>query len=223
MAKSDRRLSMKWRAYQYQTGVYAVLLPGTMAVKIGWSANMGQRLENYTTSFPFTPRLVGIVPGASSKTEKKIHKQLDEYRLRGEWFLWCDGVRDFIADHFYLHDYTICDRSVDELPIREPIASDEQDGVIDMLDALHKSFNEMSPSLRRLVSIDGDKALTFEDIALLFRKKPYGVHDGRWKTALSRLCNRLKAHGDEHLHDAILAKYKSRKLPVDLSSWSKVS
>lgn len=64
-------------------------------VKVGYTANMKQRFKKYVTENPFPLKVLGIINGGYD-VEKKIHKQLETWWHRGEWFTYNIVVRDLI-------------------------------------------------------------------------------------------------------------------------------
>lgn len=76
--------------------VYFIEAVGTHRIKIGFSANPSQRLRSLQTGSPYKLRILATIQ-ANEHTEKEIHEQFDEYRLDGEWFHACKGLRTFIS------------------------------------------------------------------------------------------------------------------------------
>lgn len=66
-------------------------------IKIGFSANVNDRLRKLSTQnvLPFT--VIGIIDG-SKKLERAIHHKLAEHRNNGEWFSDCDAVRSVVNE-----------------------------------------------------------------------------------------------------------------------------
>lgn len=69
--------------------VYVVHAIGTGMVKIGWTVGAGRvlgRVAEMQTGCPVALEVVHTVPHAPIATEKALHKELDSFRVRGEWF-----------------------------------------------------------------------------------------------------------------------------------------
>ncbi len=68
------------------TFIYLIHDPVGRALKIGRSANPIQRLANLQTAHPRSNlKLLGMF-AAKSYIEQDLHKELEEFRLNGEWF-----------------------------------------------------------------------------------------------------------------------------------------
>lgn len=65
--------------------VYFVHNPSLNAVKVGTSSNVPARLAALKTASPTPLCLLGTAIG-DAKEERRIHRDLAEYRLEGEWF-----------------------------------------------------------------------------------------------------------------------------------------
>jgi len=77
--------------------VYFVEATGLDLVKIGFARNVAARLADLQCASPVTLRLLGTVPGGI-EVERFFHKDLAEYRVRGEWFALNDRLREYIAN-----------------------------------------------------------------------------------------------------------------------------
>jgi hypothetical protein len=55
------------------------------AIKIGYSSSPEKRLKELQTGYPDALKILLMIPG-DEKTERIIHRQLKEFRLKGEWF-----------------------------------------------------------------------------------------------------------------------------------------
>ena len=60
-------------------------------VKIGWSYDPKNRIDQLQTANPAKLCLLGSYPG-SEGDERELHKSLSKHRVRGEWFKPCDEV-----------------------------------------------------------------------------------------------------------------------------------
>lgn len=54
-------------------------------VKIGFTTNLKQRLDDYKTYVPVEMVLIGSLRG-TRRYEKLLHTKFSEHRIRGEWF-----------------------------------------------------------------------------------------------------------------------------------------
>lgn len=61
-------------------------------IKIGYSADVKRRMHDLATAAPQRLTLIAAIDGAA-QLERAIHKHLDEYRIKGEWFADCPAVR----------------------------------------------------------------------------------------------------------------------------------
>jgi len=56
-------------------------------IKIGYSSNLKQRLNDLKVSSPYGMDLIGTIKSPDAKgLESKIHKRLEAKRIQGEWF-----------------------------------------------------------------------------------------------------------------------------------------
>jgi hypothetical protein len=77
-------------------GVYFAETEGL--VKIGLSAHIAFRLEDLRCACPFEITLLHFERGYERRDERRLHRQFDEYRVRGEWFR-CEGeLLSFLVD-----------------------------------------------------------------------------------------------------------------------------
>ena len=56
-------------------------------IKIGWTANLKERLANLQSANPAELVLLGSRSGTQEQ-EKELHARFASQRLRGEWFSW---------------------------------------------------------------------------------------------------------------------------------------
>ncbi|WP_256849204.1 GIY-YIG nuclease family protein, partial [Pantoea sp. Ft+CA_17] len=61
-------------------------------IKIGFTADLRQRLRVFRSTLLGDVRLIGSVPGAR-KLESEIHKRLKDHRVGGDWFKACPEVQ----------------------------------------------------------------------------------------------------------------------------------
>jgi hypothetical protein len=65
-------------------------------IKVGYTSNNPtNRKRSMETGNPHGIVLIGTVNG-TREHEEKIHKQLQKYCVRGEWFRDCEAVRDYV-------------------------------------------------------------------------------------------------------------------------------
>jgi len=73
------------------TCVYAIGDADQRFVKIGYSANMDSRFRSIQASCPLELRILQTWPGGA-ELEDELHKHFADYRRRGEWFEFPDGL-----------------------------------------------------------------------------------------------------------------------------------
>ena len=78
-------------------GYIYFILSGDTHVKIGYSANMDIRLAALQSANPFELKLYRMVEGTVAK-ERELHARFKHLRVRGEWFLWCDEIKQAIRE-----------------------------------------------------------------------------------------------------------------------------
>ena len=71
--------------------VYFVRCGHDGPVKIGYTGDIVQRLTTFGVAWPYPPILLALITGDVAR-EKQIHRQLLQYRMRGEWFEASDEV-----------------------------------------------------------------------------------------------------------------------------------
>lgn len=75
--------------------VYFLLFPASKQVKIGFTTQLEKRLRAYATHNAESFQLLKTIKGTIS-LEKDIHKKLQHYRAKKEFFHWCEPVETFI-------------------------------------------------------------------------------------------------------------------------------
>jgi len=78
--------------------VYFVQAGAGGPIKIGYAkSDWRGRVKTLQTAIPvtLTPLLVVM---ACQGTEREMHETFAPYRLRGEWFAWCQGSRQIVAN-----------------------------------------------------------------------------------------------------------------------------
>ncbi len=81
------------RAARERVYFVQMVLPGDIGgpIKIGFAADVPDRLRQLQTASPYEIRLIVSVPGGESR-EVEIHNRLQAARIRGEWFQPKDSV-----------------------------------------------------------------------------------------------------------------------------------
>ena len=74
---------------------YVYFIKSKNSVKIGISNNPKQRLKSLQTANPNKLHIIGYVNGDICK-EKKIQADLRKYSISGEWFKYCNKVKEYI-------------------------------------------------------------------------------------------------------------------------------
>lgn len=64
-------------------------------IKIGYTANLKNRMHGFKTSLPLPVDLLASIYG-TTKTEKHIHEKFARHREQGEWFRRDNELLDFI-------------------------------------------------------------------------------------------------------------------------------
>lgn len=67
--------------------VYFVQAEDGGPVKIGFSRFPENRLQELQNAHHSRLRIIGLIPDGSRADEKKLHREFESQRLRGEWFL----------------------------------------------------------------------------------------------------------------------------------------
>lgn len=66
-------------------------------IKIGFTRGKPrQRLKTLATANPLPVDLIATMPG-SQELEMELHERFGEFRIRGEWFVFSDPIRAYIA------------------------------------------------------------------------------------------------------------------------------
>ena len=66
------------------------------AIKIGKANDPKRRLGGIQTGTARPLSLLGVVPGGR-RMERRIHREFQAHRLRGEWFADCAEIRSYIS------------------------------------------------------------------------------------------------------------------------------
>lgn len=67
-------------------------------IKIGTAGDVDTRLKSIQTGLPWPVRKLLLIKGGRG-TERELHEQFSEYRLRGEWFVRSSAILEYIAEH----------------------------------------------------------------------------------------------------------------------------
>lgn len=82
--------------YEHVSKVYFIEAVGLDLVKIGYAADVPERLRKLAPGCPAPLRLLGTVPGGL-QIERHYHERLAGHRTRGEWFRKCDALDAIVA------------------------------------------------------------------------------------------------------------------------------
>lgn len=67
-------------------------------VKIGWSAKWRNRVSILQTANPHPIEVLAVYRGGP-KYEKTLHEKFAAYRMRAEWFSYCDEIATYITEN----------------------------------------------------------------------------------------------------------------------------
>ena len=79
------------------TNIYFILAKEVNRVKIGKSDRIKLRLENLQTSSPVKLELLHSFKDIDSK-EIELHEMFDKYMVIGEWFEYCEEIKQYIVN-----------------------------------------------------------------------------------------------------------------------------
>lgn len=82
--------------FRTRSRVYFIEAVGLDLIKIGYTADLTERLRKLAPGCPAPLRLLGTVPGGL-EIERHYHERLTAHRTRGEWFRKCDALDAIIA------------------------------------------------------------------------------------------------------------------------------
>jgi len=88
--------TVKVRDPQTQTGTIYFIQAGLVAIKIGWTTNLQNRMNGLNTAVPLDLKLLGTLTNKTVQDEQKLHDKFGKYRLKGEWFQICSPILYFI-------------------------------------------------------------------------------------------------------------------------------
>ena len=75
--------------------IYFAKIKNKEIIKIGYSINPKKRIIDMNTAMPLDIEILAVIKG-SRKTEKWLHKLLQKYNIKGEWFEYNDSVKQII-------------------------------------------------------------------------------------------------------------------------------
>jgi len=75
--------------------VYFIGAEGLDYIKIGKAEDVYKRLDGIQTSMPFDLKILLTIPGDVTE-ERKAHEVFNKWRKRGEWFIKCKAITDYI-------------------------------------------------------------------------------------------------------------------------------
>jgi len=87
------------RDYSRSGSIYFIQANIGGPIKIGWSANVPNRVESFQLGCPFTLVVLGQIDGAAVSDEKELHRKFADYRLHGEWFTPATELLSFIKEN----------------------------------------------------------------------------------------------------------------------------
>lgn len=86
----------KWReAHEKLGSVYFILDADNNRVKVGHSRDPWKRLRQLQTGSSAKLKLIGIIAG-NAEVEKRLHADLREHRVQGEWFAEGEQAIDWL-------------------------------------------------------------------------------------------------------------------------------
>ena len=83
------------------SGVYLLECPyeGIIMLKIGYSKDVVKRLKQHKTSNPYIVPLGYIETNEYKQLEKEIHYKARMFKLKKEWFLNKEQIKNYFYDH----------------------------------------------------------------------------------------------------------------------------
>ena len=116
--------------------VYFVSAPGR--IKIGYTRNPERRLMQLRSNDLETLTSMGVIVG-SRALESRLHDALNEYCIKGEWFLDCDAVRSVVEDAIAGKFKFIDAPAIDEAPSRSPVERNS----LDVMSVVRPALDEL--------------------------------------------------------------------------------
>ena len=76
--------------------IYFLLAENIDAIKIGFTRNdIKERMRHYSCHSPYDFDLLKIIEGTMLE-EAALHKRFVKYKIRSEWFVYSDEIKEFI-------------------------------------------------------------------------------------------------------------------------------
>jgi Fe2+ or Zn2+ uptake regulation protein len=91
----DEIKALKNMANRPKNYVYFIKNESGKMVKIGYSKNPEKRLKMLERTLPMSLELVYFMPGSELR-EKRLHEKFSKYRIKGEWFIFSDEIKQYI-------------------------------------------------------------------------------------------------------------------------------
>ena len=91
----DEIKALKSMANRPKNYVYFIKNESGKMVKIGYSKNPEKRLKMLERTLPMSLELVYFMPGSELR-EKRLHEKFSKYRIKGEWFIFSDEIKQYI-------------------------------------------------------------------------------------------------------------------------------
>lgn len=133
--------------------VYFVSAPGR--IKIGYTRNPERRLMQLRSNDLETLTSMGAIAG-SRALEARLHDALNEYCIKGEWFLDCEAVRSVVEEALAGKFKFIDAPAIDEAPARSV-----ERGSLDIMSVVRPALDEL-------------KRIAFEIEGRIARGEPIG-------------------------------------------------
>jgi len=92
----------------HETGIYFILAADVNRVKIGKTINIVSRLSKLNTDSPVDLELIAYFLAPES-AERFIHCIFDKYRVRGEWFIYSEQIKNVVKRLNTLRNATFTD------------------------------------------------------------------------------------------------------------------
>lgn len=94
-----------WTAFMFGRGffimIYLIACEKTNTCKIGYTNNPDKRLSALQTGNPYSLELMAVIEGTSSD-ENMLHSKFMDYRLNGEWFDYCEDIKNYFqVDEYF--------------------------------------------------------------------------------------------------------------------------
>lgn len=94
--RRHRKTSYEYHGAGFGNVVYFLSAIGSGAIKIGYSSNLANRIYSIGTSLPFELELVAVIEDASILTEREVHADLVDHKIKNEWYQDNDIVWNYM-------------------------------------------------------------------------------------------------------------------------------